>query len=182
MSKKKRKALIRLAEWIALVILAVDVLAYGGLVLGLGNRIRAAQETRDAMLQQVREEQARVARLKRFQASLPDARQQLKQFEEKRVPSRRQGFSRAARLVREVGQRSGVEVSAVTYKLDSDRTKPLERLGISVSAQGLYPGLVKFAHALETASDFIVVREFNFQQGDGGVLALRLSADLYLKP
>jgi Tfp pilus assembly protein PilO len=180
MSKKKRKALIRSAERIALTILVVDVLAYAALVLGLGKQIRAAQESREGLLRKGREEEARVARLKKFQASLPEVRNQLEQFEQKRVPSRRQGFSRAARLVREIGQRSGVEVSGVSYKLDSDRTKPLDRLGITVSAEGLYPSLVKFAHSLETASDFIVVREFSFQQGDSGALALRISADLYL--
>ena len=56
----------------------------------------------------------------------------------------------------------------------------MDRLGISLTAQGLYPSLVHFARQLETASDFIVVREFNLQQGRGGALALRLSADLYL--
>jgi Tfp pilus assembly protein PilO len=181
MSKNKRKALIRSAERIALAILVVDVLAYGALVLGLGNRIQAAQETREALLRQVREEQTRVARLRRYQASLPDAKEHLERFEQKRIPSRRQGFSRAARLVREVGQRSGVDVAGVSYKLDSDRTKPLERLGITVTAEGLYPSLVQFAHSFETANDFIVVRDFNFQQGDSGTLALRMSADLYLK-
>jgi Tfp pilus assembly protein PilO len=180
MSKHKRKALIRMAEGIALMILVADILIYSILILGLSDRIRAASVARDAQRRQVFGERLRIARLKKYQASLPDAKQQLDQFEQKRVPSRRQGFSRAARLIREVSDRSGVEISSVSYKLDSDRTKPFERLGITVSAQGLYPSLVKFAHSLETASDFIVVREFNFQQGDGGALALRMSADLYL--
>lgn len=180
MAKSKRKALIRVAEKIALTILAMDILAYGVLILGLGKRIQAIQQSRDGLLRQVREEENRVARLKRFEASLPEAKERLEQFEQERVPSRRQGFSRAARLIREVGQRSGVEVAGRSYKLDSDRTEPLERLGITVSAEGLFPSLVKFAHSFETASDFIVVRDFNFQQGESGNLELRIAADLFL--
>jgi Tfp pilus assembly protein PilO len=180
MSKHKRKALIQIAERIALTVLAVDILIYAVLVLGLSDRTRVAAQTRDHLRRHVFEEQLRIARLKKYQASLPEAKEQLELFEQKRVPSRRQGFSRAARLIREVGQRSGVDVSAVGYKLHSDEKEPMERLGITVSAQGLYPSLVKFAHALETAGDFLVVREFNLRQSEGGTLALRMTADLYL--
>jgi Tfp pilus assembly protein PilO len=181
MSKQKRKALIRLAERVALAILAVDILLYALLVVGLSDRIGAAAQTREALRRQVYHEQTRIARLKRYQAGLPDAKQQIEQFEKKRVPSRRQGFSRAARLIREVGQQSGVDVSSVNYKLHSDDTEPMERLGISVSAKGLYPSLIKFAHTLETAGDFLVVRQFSFLHGDGGTLELRMYADLYLQ-
>jgi Tfp pilus assembly protein PilO len=180
MSKSKRKTLIRIAERVALAILVVDVLLYSVLVLGLSDRIRAAAQTRDNLRRQIYEEQLRIVRLKKTQADLPHAQEELAQFEKKRVPSRREGYSRAAHLIQEVGQRSGVDIAAVSYKLDSERAMPLERLGISVTAQGLYPSLIKFAHDLETTGDFVVEREFIFQQGEGGTLALRISADLYL--
>jgi len=42
--------------------------------------------------------------------------------------------------------------------------------------------VLNFAHALETASDFLLVRSFTFERGESGTVALRLGADLYLKP
>jgi Tfp pilus assembly protein PilO len=180
MSKHKRKALIRVVERFAMAILVVDIVAYSVLVLGLSDRIRAASQTRESLRRQVYEKQLRILRLKKLQASLPDAQEELAKFEEKRVPSRREGYSRAAHLIQDVAQRSGVDISSLSYKLDANKTTPLQRLGITVAAEGLYPSLLKFARDLETASDFVVVRDFSFQQHGGGTLGLRISADLYL--
>jgi Tfp pilus assembly protein PilO len=60
---------------------------------------------------------------------------------------------------------------------------PLERLAVEINAQGPYAGLLKFSHALETANEFILVRDFDLTPGgENGSLGLRLSADLYLTP
>ncbi len=182
MSKSKRKALIRTMEKVAVVFFAVDVVAYGILVFGLGRRVETASRLRDGLLQQHLQMRKRVARLNQFQASLPDAMKQLEKFKEERVPTRRQGYSSAARTIREIAQHSGVEVNAVSYKLESNPHAPLQRLGLTVNAEGLFPGLVQFARSLETSKIFIVVREFNFQQGEGNGLGLRVTADMYLTP
>jgi type II secretion system (T2SS) protein M len=182
MSKSKRQALIRTMEKVAVVFFAVDVLAYGILVFGLGKRNETASRLRDDLLRQHLQMGKRVTRLKQFQASLPDAMKQLAKFKQDRVPSRRQGYSSAARTIREIAQHSGVEVTDVSYKLDSSPRAPLQRLGLTVNAEGLFPSLVQFARSLETSKDFIVVREFNFQQGEGGSLALRMTAEMYLTP
>ncbi len=182
MSTSKRKALIRTVERIAVTLFVLDVVAYGVLVLGVGKRNETASRLRDDLLRQHQDIAKRVKRLEHFQASLPDAKKSLEEFMQVRVPTRRQGYSTAARLIREVAQKSGVNISGVSYKLGSEQKEPLERLAVTVNAEGLYPGLIKFGRSLETASDFIVVREFTFTQGDGGILALRLSADLYLSP
>ena len=182
MSKSKRLALIRIMEIVAVAFFAVDVLAYGILVFGLGKRIESSSRLRDDLLGQHQRMGRRIMRLKQFQASLPDATKELAKFKEDRVPTRRQGYSSAARTIRELAQHSGVEVAAVSYKLESSPRDPLQRLGLTVNADGLYPSLVQFARALETSKIFIVVREFNFQQGEGGSLAMRVTADMYLTP
>jgi Tfp pilus assembly protein PilO len=180
MSRSKRKALIRVAERVALSVFALAVLSYGVLILGFQNRIQAADHSRVELLRQHQQMGKRVKRLKQFRASLPDARKVLEKFEQDRVPSRRQGYSRAAHTIHDIAQRSGVDISAVSFKLDSRHRDPMDRLGITLTAEGLYPSLIQFARKLETTSDFIVVRDFSLQQGDGSALALRLSADLYL--
>jgi hypothetical protein len=60
--------------------------------------------------------------------------------------------------------------------------EPLERLGIEVDVQGSFPSLLGFAHAVETSSDFLVLRGFSLETGDGETLALRMAADLYVTP
>ncbi len=182
MSKSKRQALIRTMEKIAVAFFAVDVLAYGLLVFGMGKRIESADRMRSDLLRQHQQLGKRVTRLKQFQTSLPDAAKELAKFKEDRVPSRRQGYSSAARTIREIGQHCGVDVTGVTYKLDSGHRAPLQRLGVTVTAEGLFPSLVQFARAFETAKDFIVVREFSFRQGEGGALGLSMTADMYLAP
>ena len=163
-----------------MAIVLVDIVVYLVPVLGLGNQVKAVQQLREGLFRRVRDEEMRVARLQKFQASLPDAKKQLEQFEQEHVPARRRGFSRAARRVREVAEQSGVQLSGVAYKLDSDHSQPLERLAITVNVEGPFASLVQFVHALETSGDFIVVREFNFQPREGEILALRIAADLYL--
>jgi Tfp pilus assembly protein PilO len=180
MSKSKRKAIIRAMEKIALTIFILDVFAYGIFILGMSNRIQSANQLRGDLLQRRMQTGRQVTQLKQFKASLPDAKKALAQFEKDRIPTRRQGFSRAAHAVREIAHESGVEVIGVSYKLGGNHKEPLERLGIAITAEGLYPSLVHFARSLETADDFIVVRDFSFQQGDGGSMALRMSADMYL--
>ena len=55
-------------------------------------------------------------------------------------------------------------------------------LGVDVNAEGSFANLVKFGYALETAGDFIVLRNCTFAPQEGGKLALHLLADLYLMP
>jgi hypothetical protein len=106
----------------------------------------------------------------------------LEDFTTNRAPSRREAYSTAAHLVDKVADAAGVKVTTRAYRLYSEHKDPLEQLVIDMSVQGSYAGLLKFAHALETAKEFILIREFTITAGEGGVLSLRLGADLYLTP
>ena len=182
MSRSRRKTVIRVLEGVAAGLVALDVVLYLALVRPLHN-LRAAEEagyasTRD----RVREGRARVARLEKFQAALPDAEEQLAAFLKDHVPPRRQGFSRAARLMRRLTEQAGLQVTGITYKLDSGEDEPLERLALDVEVEGPFASLLNFAHALETAGDFIALRDFSFQPAEGKTLTLHVGADLYLTP
>ncbi len=120
--------------------------------------------------------------LKKFEAALPQAGKGLEDFTANRIPPRREAFSTAAHLIHKVADAAGVKLSSTAYRLDTEHHDPLERLAIDINAQGSYTGLLKFSHALETANDFILVRDFNIGPGDNGALSLRLDADLYLTP
>jgi Tfp pilus assembly protein PilO len=163
-------------------LVALDIVIYLAVYRPLGGKIAAEQQRYSRERERVRDQQARVSRLEEFQAALPQAGEQLKDFRDRRTSPRRRGFSTAAHLVRKVADAAGVQPPSVTYRLDAAHNDPLEPLGLEINTGGSYAGLLKFAHALETANDFILIREFNFVAAENGMLSLRLVADFYLTP
>lgn len=182
MSRSRRHVLTRIVESAAVGLVVLDVLLYFALVRPL-RTLRAAEEARYGVVrEQVRDLNLRTARLERFRGALPETEKQLSVFLRNHVPSRRQGFSHAARLMRRLTEQAGLRLAGLGYKLESPENDPLQRLGMEVEVEGPFPSLLDFAHALETAGDFIVVRDFTFEPAEGQVVTLRLGADLYLKP
>ena len=182
MRKSYRKALIRLLEKVAVSLVILDALLYFALVRPL----RALRDAKEAefttMRARLREARARVAQLEAFQAEVPGADEQLEGFLKGNVPTRRQGFSRAAHLVRELVGKSGAQLESISYKLGSGGDDPLRTLTLEVEIEGPFESLLDFAHALETGDELAVVRNFNFQPREGGTMGLHLVADLFLKP
>ncbi len=180
--KGSRRSRTVFLERAAVGLIILDVVFYFVLVSWMGGRVRAAQIERDTLLREAIGQEQRVRRLLHYQQSLPGAEQKIQDFVDEHVPPRQRGFSRGARLLNDVAGESGVQLGGVRYQLDTKHPLPLERLAMEVSAQGSFDGLVKFAHGLETADDFLVLREFSLLPGDGGNLALKLSLDMYLEP
>ncbi len=181
MRKSRRKRFIRISEGVALGLVFLDLMLWVALVRPYEEKAAREQQRFETARRQLQEQKARVAQLEKIQTTGTDS--ELSDFLRQHVPPRRRSFSRAARLVRRLAQESGVELSSgVNYRLSPTKDEPLERLGVEVSVQGPFPSLMNFAHALETTSDFILVRSFSFEVGDGGALALRLAADLYVTP
>ena len=163
---------------IALALLALGVWLVA--VRPFEDKLLAEQQTFRTARQQKLAAEARVARLEKIQVTDADA--ELKGFEGEHMPPRRRSFSKAADLVRRLTAESGVQLSGVSYRLGEVKGEPLQRLGIEVSVQGPFSNLLGFAHAVETSSDFLVLRGFNMETGEGETLALRMAADLYLTP
>ena len=182
MHKSYRRVLIRLLEKVAVSLVILDALLYFALLRPL----RALRDSKEAefttMRVRLREARARVAQLEAFQAEVPGADEQLESFLNEHVPTRRQGFSRAARLLRELVEKSGVQLESISYKLGSEPDDPLRSLALEIDVEGPFEGLLDFAHALETGSELAVVRNFNFQPRESGTMGLHLVADLFLKP
>lgn len=176
-----RKALTPVIEAVAVALVVLDI----GLGIGVGwlsGKVTEQKRLEATAKAKVEQAQLRVARLQSFDDVLPGAEGQLDLFLKKRVPARRQAYSRALHLVRVLTQQAGVQLTEVAYKVGSDKEGPLARLELSVGVTGSFGSLIKFSHSLETATDFIVVRSFAFAPGDNGQLALRLTADLYMNP
>jgi Tfp pilus assembly protein PilO len=161
---------------------ALDLLVFFAVYRPLGDKLEAETRRHAELRQTVRNQQVRVDLLKKFEAALPQVGKGLQDFVTKRTPSRREAYSTAGHLIYKVADDAGVKVTTVVYRLDLEHHDPLERLALDISAQGPYVGLLKFSHALETANDFILVRDSSFTPGDNGAITLRLGAELYLTP
>ena len=163
---------------IALVLLALGV--WMAVVRPFDDKLLAEQQTYRTARQQKLTAEARVTRLEKIPVTDADA--ELKGFVGEHMPPRRRSFSKAADLVRRLTEESGVQLSGVSYRLGEVKGEPLQRLGIEINVQGPFQSLLGFAHAVETSSDFLVLRGFTLEAGDEGTLELRMRVDLYVTP
>lgn len=182
MSHERRRRWAGKAAKVILVLAILDILAYVAVYRPLGSLIMREQERFNSARLEWRSQRINLARLQHRVAALPNEQSQAQAFLDKHIPPRRQAFSRAASLIEDLTQQSRVELSAIKYTPDSQRGEPVSHLNLDANVKGSFDNLLAFAHALETADDFIVVRSFKFAAEDGGVLALHVNADLYLTP
>jgi Tfp pilus assembly protein PilO len=181
--KSRRQIVNRIIEVLGAGFVALAFVAFFGVYRPLAIRLDSQAHRRAELRQSIRNLQVRVQVLKKYEAAQPDVAKGLDDFTSHRVPSRRECYSTADHLLNKVADASGVKLAALAYKLEPKRKDPLERLQIEINAQGPYAGLIKFAHTLETADDFMLVRDFQFTPGENfGPVSLKLDADLYLMP
>jgi len=177
-----RQTVIRAFQIAGISLVLLDVLLYFGMYRSTQALVSSEQQQFAALRRRIYDGEVRIERLKKFREALPEADKRLAALERDHTPSRRQAFSQAAKLVRGATEHSGMQLTSVTYKLDNNASGPVQRLGLVIVVEGPFPALLKFAHALETASDLIVIRSFNIAVGETQPLQLRLAADLYLTP
>ncbi|HUI43839.1 MAG TPA: hypothetical protein VL523_17905 [Terriglobia bacterium] len=182
MKKLTRKRLAGVIQAAALIMVVLDLGLYLAVARPLANAAEDEQHRFDSSRLSIRLAQARIAQLERDLALLPTSQKELKEFLDQHVAPRRRGYSRAAGLVHQLTQDAHINLKQVAYRLQSDPNEPLERLGIQVSVEGSFESLLHFTHALETSSDFLLVRGIIFQPGESGGLGLRLLAELYVTP
>jgi Tfp pilus assembly protein PilO len=182
MSRERRKKILRFFEAAAVAAVALDLAVYLFGVRPLrGDVVQNENAYRQESLQ-LKQLQFRVAQLEKFQQELPTAGDKLNDFVKDHVPPRQTVFSDAARLVRVLTQKSGVQLDNISYKLSSEKGEPFDQLGLDISVEGPFPNLLRFAHSLETADDLILVRNFSFAAGEHGTVNLRVGGVLYLTP
>ncbi len=181
MRRTRRQTVIHLFEKLGLGIVLLDLVFYFAAYRPVRNLVVGEEERYAGERHIVLDEQARVARLEKFRAALPQADKNVDAFVHDHI-SPRPGFSRAADLLRSAAEDSGAELSSQRYRLDTESNDPLQGLGIELSLQGSFAELMKFAHALETADDLVLIREFTLVPGDSGDLGLHLRAEMYLTP
>jgi Tfp pilus assembly protein PilO len=180
-----RERIRKIARWFelgSLALIAVDLVLYAAWVVPV-DRLAASDERRhEELTERLQIEKGVVARFEEFRNAAPETAQELDAFIEKHISPRREAYYRAARLMRELADRSGLQLAGISYKLDPWRGEPLRRLAVEVSVDGPFDGMLKFAHDLETSKDFVVLEECNLQESGDGDLKMRLTTGMYLEP
>lgn len=182
MNQQRRKKWAATAAKVIVALFILDAAVYFGVNRTLANLVVATQARFTAVRLNWLRERASLSGLEARAAALPGERRQAKAFFNEHIPPRRVAFSRAAMLIEKLTQRSRVDLTAIKYTPETEQTDPVSHLNLDAGVRGSFDNLLDFAHGLETADDFIVVRSFKFAAGDGGVLALHVNADLYLRP
>jgi hypothetical protein len=166
----------------ALAAVVID-LVLGAVLVWSSSRVDAAREAYANLRAQAGAQQMLVTRLQETMATLPVTEGQMKLFLDNHVPSRREGFSRATHLIWSLKENAGVQLEGLSFKPEKrTQDEPLQPLAVEISLEGAFSNLINFAHSLETAGDFVVVRALNFNPGEGAKLSLHLSADFYITP
>ena len=178
----RRQIVHRIIEVIGAGLVVLDLLVFFGVFRPLGNKLSEEARRHTELRQTIRTQQVRLDLLKKYEAALPQVGKGLEDFTTNRAPSRREAYSTAAHLIDKVADAAGVKVTTRAYRLYTEHKDPLEQLAIDMSVQGSYASLLKFSHALETANEFILIRDFSITPGESGAISLRLGADLYLTP
>lgn len=163
-----------------MAVVVLDVAVYFLAVRSLHARVSRGENAYHLASLRVVQQRIHVDRLEKFQKALPAADDKLKDYVKQHLPTRRRVFSDAARLVRVLTQKSGVQLDNISYKLSSEKDEPFDRLGLDVTVEGQFANLLRFAHSLETSDDLILVRNFSFAAGQKGTVNLRVGGVLYL--
>jgi len=180
--KSRRQIINRVVEAIGLIVVALDVLVFFAIYQPLGNQIATVERHVEELRKTIRDQQVRVGVLKKFQEAMPQTGKGVEDFMANRIPPRREAYSISDHLVHKVGDAANVKILGMSFRLDPDKTDPLLRLQLEVNVQGTYTALLKFSHALETANNMVLEREFSIAPGTAGILSLRMGADIYLTP
>jgi Tfp pilus assembly protein PilO len=182
MPRERVRKIARWFEWGALALVGVDILLYVALVGPVGGlRTSEEREQRELAGRLVAEKEV-VARFEQFKNAAPQTSQELMSFTDKHISPRREAYYRAARLVRELADRSGLQLTGISYKLDLWRGEPLRRLSVEIRIVGPFDGLLKFAHDLDAASQFVLLENCSLQGTEGEGMAMSLTAGMYLEP
>ncbi len=182
MRTQKRQSILRIAERAALAVAVCDLLLYVFAARPVRARLEGAQQSYSRLRLEMAQQESRVARFEHLKASLPKGKIDLQAFLTDHVPARRWCFSTADQLVRKLTEKAHVQLSSVGPRLVTSKKEPLDHLSLVIAVDGTFSDIVNFTHAVETANDLLLIRNFSFSANQGNTLSLKLGTDLYLTP
>ncbi len=163
---------------IGAILIVVDIIALVILLSPVGAVSLAKQDEFNQLRQDVQAKTKTVVPPDQVQQRVEEARKQIAQFVQERVPAQPSELSvELGRLASE----AGVGLSSVRYEeLDPD-VPGLRHYRISAIIAGNYLQEVKFINALERSKHFYVIDNVNLGEQQQGAVRLGISLDTYLR-
>jgi len=138
---------------------------------------RSADALADKQVQ-LKANELRTAPLRGLDKRITESRAAMQTFYAKRIPP---NYSLIDRRIGELGVKSGVRISRVTYT----QGKPgadLTEISMDAGITGDYSQIMHFANSLERDQIFFVIRGLTLTGQQGGAVNLRLLVSTWLRP
>ena len=156
----------------------VDIIALIILLSPVGTVSAAKQLEFSDLRQQVKDKSRNVVPPDQVQQRVDEARKQIAQFVQERVPAQASDLSvEMGRLASEAGVRLG----SVRYEEMDPDVPGLRRFRISATLSGEYVQEVRFINALERSKHFYVISGVTLGEQQQGAVRLGLNVDTYLR-
>jgi type IV pilus assembly protein PilO len=163
---------------IAAILIVVDVIALIILLSPVGAISAAKQDEFQQLRQEVQAKTRKVVPPDQVQQRVDEARKQIAQFIQERVPAQASDFSVE---LGKLASDAGVRLGSVRYEELDSEVPGLRRFRISATVSGEYVQEVKFINALERSKHFYVINSVNLGEQQQGAVRLGLNVDTYLK-
>ena len=182
MRRNRHQIVTRVFQVAGISLVLLDVLLYFVVYQQTQSQLSSELEQFASVRQRIFDGEARIERLTKYKAGLPETGKTLAALIEDHTLHRRQAYSQAFKLLRLVAEQSGAQLGKVDFKRNDRALGPVLPLGAAINVEGTFPQLLKFAHGLETSSDLLVIRSFSLTEGEDTPLQLRLLVDMYFTP
>ena len=169
--------------WPLLGLLALNVVVYAGYIYPLSQRVANIEQRDRTADTDLRAAQADYAQVSGALSGKARATEELATFYKDVLPADLTGARRLTHLrLAQLARESNLTFLRSSFEPVSDRDRTLTRLKIEMSLAGNYADMRRFLHALETATEFVVID--NVELADGGTagpLALTLHLSTYYR-
>jgi len=180
--RNRHQTVTRVFQIFGISLVLLDVLLYFFVYRQTQSLLSSELEQFESLRLRIFDGEARIGRLTKYKDGLPETGKNLAAVIGDHTLHRRQAYSQAFKLLRQVAEKSGAQLGKVEFKRNDRAAGPVLPLGAAINVEGSFPALLKFAHGLETANDLLVIRSFNMVEGEDTPQQMHLVVDMYFTP
>jgi hypothetical protein len=159
------------------VVLALDLALAAYLWRASFQQPLALRSQRDLLALQAKKLRADVARGEKIRASLPQAGKDCDAFYQQSFLYLPTGYSRIQGDLDAIAMKSGVRISAYTFKQKPVADRGVTEIQITTTLDADYPAVIQFINGMERSGNFYLLDSLRLTSASGG--AIRLDLDLH---
>ncbi len=172
------KGVRRLLLICAIVLLALDIAALALLFSPVGRGRAAREEAYNQVRQEYQAKMREEGPARNIEKRIADARKQIGDFYEERLPSR---YSDISDTIGKLASENHVQVASVKYDAKDSEITGLQRINITAQINGDYNNQMRFINALERAKTFFVIESVNLGGAESGSVQLEMKLETFKK-